>query len=134
MYVPIDQYVPFSALAWTTIKSIRHDKSGSNEALYFDTDDGAFCMTHVQDCCEDVHIEEVHGDPADVIGATISVAEESTQQGESYGSSTWTFYRLLTEKGDITIRWLGESNGYYSESVDFFRVKEIPASAAQWRP
>ena len=104
---------------------------GSDELLFVCDDGKRFKMYHDQDCCETVRIEEIHGDLADLIGSPILAAEESTnnenppKSATEYGppdSFTWTFYRLTTIKGSAQIRWYGESNGYYSESVSFVEV------------
>lgn len=79
-------------------------------------------LYHQQDCCESVRIEDLCGDLQDLAGAILLQAEESSNEEsepEYVNSRTWTFYRLASARGSVTIRWLGESNGYYSESVDF---------------
>jgi hypothetical protein len=101
----------------------------------FVVDDGdEYELLHYGDCCESVQVEDVIGDLNDLVGSPILQAEESTSAEDPEGykrdyppeSATWTFYKLATAKGYVTIRWLGESNGYYSESVDFVKVGESP--------
>src|SRR5690606_10595495 len=96
-----------------------------DHTIRFNTADGeVYEMLHIQDCCEDVRIEDIVGDLNDLIGSPITEAEEvvSHEDPKNYAESyTWTFYKLGTAKGHVTIRWYGESNGYYSESVDFLK-------------
>lgn len=124
--------VNISELVGKTIKSLKGGEG--SETLEFKTEDGQeFRMYHSQSCCEHVKVEEIHGDLEDLIGAPILSAEESSnndwpedareKREDHYRDSfTWTFYKIATIKGSVTIRWLGESNGYYGESVDFARV------------
>lgn len=77
-------------------------------------------MHHDQSCCESVTVEDINGDIEDIVGSPLTRAEESSKYEEdSYGDEQWTFYKLDTVNGGIVIRWYGESNGYYSISVDF---------------
>lgn len=84
----------------------------------------SFRMHHYQDCCENVEISDICGDVNDLLYAPIvSAREESSDAGTDVrDSGTWTFYHIATTKGSVVIRWLGESNGYYSESVSFERI------------
>lgn len=113
----------------TINKIIRIDEDDQGDELFFmlNADEG-FRMFHYQDCCETVYLEDIEGDLSDLIGNPILYANEETNSKETnYGSMTWTFYRIGTIKGGVVLVWRGESNGYYSESVDFIRVQHAPS-------
>jgi len=116
----------FSELLGKTLFKI--DKT-DDEILFHCEDGTTYRMYHDQDCCESVTVEDVCGEFEDLIGTPILDAREETSNTNPDGikkeyqdSFTWTFYILRTLKGSVTIRWYGESNGYYSESVDFEKV------------
>jgi hypothetical protein len=92
--------------------------------MVFENATERFRFWHCQDCCESVYIESVVGDLSDLEGEPLLIAEELSgeipepKEDEYIESRTWTFYKFATRKGYVDVRWLGESNGYYSESVD----------------
>lgn len=88
--------------------------------IFIGTDGKNYKFYHEQDCCEDVHIDDIIGDLHDLLGYPIIEAEEViTYATEDWGSVTHTWYKFATTKGCVTVKWHGSSNGYYSESVNF---------------
>lgn len=116
----------FSALLGKTILALEGCEVGS-ESITLKTDSGTFRLYHEQDCCESVNVNDIIGDSTDIVGSPLLIAyEEANADGPKENdydeSHTWTFYRLATIKGSITLRWYGTSNGYYSESVQFVEI------------
>lgn len=99
---------------------------GSDEMLFETANGERFLFAHMQDCCESVDINDITGDLQDLVGEPLLIAEEvsgaTEPDVEHYESYTYTFYKFATRKGYVDVRWLGESNGYYSEGVDLFVV------------
>ena len=140
--------VKFSDLLNKTIISIigknfdeiSNGKEGDKELIFTTSDNKKYLMSHRQDCCEIVEVEDIIGDLKDLMGSPILLAEETSSEenpvgfiipeyvkDEKYdwrGGFSWTFYKLATIKGYVTIRWSGTSNGCYSESVDFEEIIE----------
>lgn len=126
-------------------KTLTKVENLDNERLIFTFDDGTeYQAYHMQDCCESVYIYDVVGD-VDILGGVVGIlnspillAEEEVlnkyppdvptpkySEGCYTESYTWTIYHIRTEKGYVAFRWLGESNGYYSESV-YLQLTNMP--------
>lgn len=125
----MEERVKFNELKGKILTKIDINKLYDEITFYCDNGE-VYKMYHDQDCCEEVNIEDICGDTDDLINSPIIIADESTnyddpKDPEKYcDSCTWTFYKLVTTKGYVTIRWYGESNGCYSETADLYKIKE----------
>ena len=95
-----------------------HGLKEDSDLVTIVTDKLSLQFFHWQDCCESVYVAQVDGDIEDVVGKTIHVFEERAVVSESeWDLLCATFYTIRTDGGDLTWRWDGRSNGYYSVSV-----------------
>jgi len=107
-----------SKLSGKTINHIIGLEKGSERVEIETTDGFRFILYHIQDCCEIVLLEDYDIEAKELEGAYVTEAFLSMKDGKGYESSTWSFYRIITNKGTLCMRWFGTSNGYYSEKVD----------------
>jgi len=121
-----DELKSFEDLRGHTITKVT--VNDDHDEMYFTIEDGStYMLYHNQDCCERVSISDICGDLDRIVGQPVLLAEEATNHypdGDYSDSCTWTFYKLATIKGYVTIRWYGESNGYYSERVDWCKTTD----------
>jgi hypothetical protein len=128
-------YVNFFELKGKTITSIDGIKTDDTLTTITTSDGIIFTLEHEQDCCEDVRVYGTVGNIDDILNAEVTVAEDTTTMDnpnapdyKAYESATWSQFRIGTDKGTFEIWWLGESNGYYSESVSVRQMGTIPNS------
>ena len=103
-----------------TITAVIYEES--NESLLIHLNTHVLEMIHHQDCCETVYLADVVGSFEDLIGYPLLEVSESIVDIESADadSSTASYYNFRTVKASVQLRWLGESNGFYSETINCY--------------
>ena len=92
-----------------------------NESLLIHLNTHVLEMIHHQDCCETVYLADVVGTFEDLIGyPLLEVSESIVDIATEDMSSTASYYNFKTVKASVQLRWVGESSGYYSETVDCY--------------
>lgn len=136
--------VNISDLNGKTITNIEVDRV--HPKIFLDCSDGTeYLLFRHEDWSEEQSILNINGDPQDLIGNPLLIAEEVTNNGSVRWiknklvidcvakptkvhdeSFTWKFYKLATIKGSVSLRWYVQSNSCYSrEAIIFRRRKNI---------
>lgn len=114
------------ALKGETLISVEGAEVGKDEVIFKTKSGRTFRMFHSQDCCESVSITRVSSIYTSGEGITVNEAEEKIE-ADIPASESATRTTFIVNGGGwngFFIEWIGESNGYYSESVSFVEVKE----------
>ena len=109
------------------VVSIEGLKQGSQSVMirlsngsYIEQDSGydEYC-----DAC--IRIDQINGEVSKHIGATILKLDEKIVEdvASTNEPATAIFYTLQTSKGYLDWRWSGESDGWYSETVNCKLIK-----------
>jgi hypothetical protein len=102
---------------------VNHDKS---EILLVNKWGGQCKLFHDYCCCEhfeflDLDVDELYQTlyhkPITQV-ELVTKEKDDTKDDPQYGSGTWSYFKLSTNNGTVTLRGYGSSNGFYSEEPD----------------
>lgn len=123
--------VSISALRGQTLASVDYlppDLDCEERFLLTTVDGRTYEISHHQECCESVQLEETEGDWQKIIGRVIVDAEKHTievsQKNETVDVRL-TELVFRTDEHTLIQRWIGESNGYYGIEVDVYELEKI---------
>ena len=120
-YTP-EQYAStskFEQIQGMTITAVVYKET--NESLLIHLNTHVLEMIHHRDCCETVYLADVVGSFEDLIGyPLLEVSESIVDITTADYSSTASYYNFKTIKASVQLRWVGESNGYCSETIDCY--------------
>jgi hypothetical protein len=112
--------VRFDVLVGEVLDAVDIDRE-ENQILLTTRSGRKFLVYHEQDCCEKVQIVGQDGSFDKLIGKPIvearDIAVDTTEEGIDDSQTTTTLVFRVDDQTVIS-RWVGDSNGYYSESVD----------------
>ena len=114
------RHVEFSDLVGEVLDAVDIDRE-ENQILLTTRSGRKFLVYHEQDCCESVRMVGQNGSFDELIGKPIVEARDfAVDTSEEATDSSQTTTTLVFRVDDQTVisRWIGDSNGYYSESVD----------------
>lgn len=121
------ELIPYTSKGYSSPIDIEQLKGMTITAVVYKEDDESLLihlnthvleMIHYQDCCETVYLADVVGSFEDLIGyPLLEVSETIVDTSSEDISSTASYYNFKTLKSSVQLRWVGESNGYYSETV-----------------
>jgi hypothetical protein len=125
MYIPLTQMNDL--LRGRTVTSIEGLAKDSTEVV-INMPTGKLLFSHEQECCESFWLEDFEDDRNThlrayeydrFLGVELLTNQDDPAPEDKYTEHyTWTYVRLKFQSGDVTLRFIGSSNGYYSEDCD----------------
>ena len=120
--VGYSQAINIDQITGMTITAVVYKETDESLLIHLNTH--VLEMLHHQDCCETVYLADVVGSFEDLIGyPLLEVSESIVDIATEDMSSTTSYYNFRTIKASVQLRWVGESSGYYSETVDCYLYK-----------
>lgn len=118
--------VDFNVLKGKIIEDVTYIEEES--AIYFTTSKNKqYVLMHIDECCEDVDLVDIVGDLYSLVGNKIYLAEkisnsESKPLGRLQTTYTWTYFKLASRGGYVTLSYYGTSNGHYTEDAKLYKI------------